>query len=311
MRRLGQEVASSLRRNPPPRIVTPRDIDETMWRNDEIDPRKLCSPAKYRMRYCHGVAAMRHHGTGPWSARSAAARWASDDGETITVTTPACRDGAISRRARYPATIAALLALCLCAASPAVAAGVTGDAARWLGNAPQQIQTFMLAAYDKAPALVLVLGALFVMPMTALLAFSAMTMRDRMPRPALRAWRGAGPDSFTRRTAKSAPVTIAAWPASAWLAIDGGARVPLPKSSGLIRLGRHEDNDIRLPDTSVHRHHAIVHRTAAAEFVITDLSGATGNGVIVNGERVAQSNLLSGDVIDLGGARLTFESIPV
>jgi FHA domain len=189
------------------------------------------------------------------------------------------------------------------------AAGVTGDAAQWLAAAPQQIQTFMLAAYDKAPALVLVLGALFVMPMTALLAYSAMTMRDHMPRAAGRGWRGADP--VTRRAAAPAPVTIAAWPATAWLAIEGSARVPLPKASGLIRLGRHEDNDIQLREASVHRHHAIIHRTAAAEFVITDLSGVGGNGVMINGERVAQAQLLNGDVIDLGASRMTFESEPV
>ena len=234
------------------------------------------------------------------------------------MTTPACSDGARARQAGYPAmgTVVTLVAVSLCSASPAVAAGVTGDVAVWFADASQHIQRFLLAAYDKAPALVLVLGALFVMPMTALLAYSAMAMRDHMPKHAAgRGWRGAGAaarsDGFTARTAKAAPVTVAAWPATAWLAIDGGARVPLPKSSGLIRIGRHEDNDIQLTETSVHRHHAIIHRTAAAEFVITDLGGASGNGVIVNGERVAQAQLLSGDVIELGSARLNFESIPV
>ena len=234
------------------------------------------------------------------------------------MTTPACSDGARTRRAGYPAvaTVATLAAVYLCAATPAVAAGVTGDAALWLTDVSQHIQRFLLAAYDKAPALVLVLGALFVMPMTALLAYSAMAMRVHMPKHAAgRSWRGAvsgsSTDGFSMRTAKAAPVTVAAWPATAWLAIEGGARVPLPKSSGLIRIGRHEDNDIQLTETSVHRHHAIIHRTAAAEFVITDLGGASGNGVIVNGERVAQAQLLSGDVIELGSARMNFESIPV
>ena len=232
------------------------------------------------------------------------------------MTTPACSDGARMRRAGYPAmaTVATLAAACLCSTTPAVAAGVTGDAALWLTDATQHIQRFLLAAYDKAPALVLVLGALFVMPMTALLSYSAVAMRDHMPKQAAgRGWRGPAmrSDGFTARTAKAPPVTVAAWPATAWLAIDGGARVPLPKSSGLIRIGRHEDNDIQLTETSVHRHHAIIHRTAAAEFVITDLGGTSGNGVIVNGERVAQAQLLSGDIIELGSARLNFESTPV
>jgi FHA domain len=229
------------------------------------------------------------------------------------VTTPDSRTTTISKWGTRAVFAVAIFAVCTAAAEPANAAvgDTTAIVMAWLWNAPVQIKTFMTAAYDKAPALVLVLGALFVMPMTALIAYTAMSMRDRLPRAALRGWRGHGPDRMTRRSARSAPVTIAAWPANAWLSIDGGARMPLPKTSGLARIGRHDDNDIRLPETSVHRHHAIVHRTAAAEFVITDLSGAGGNGIIVNGKRVAQAQLFSGDVIELGSARLTFESTPV
>jgi hypothetical protein len=250
---------------------------------------------------------------------------APHDGETNAVTRSYQTFTQASTRSKRLALTAAVAAVIVCslAVLPAHAAGADASAQvlaqvlAWFTGAPSQIKTFLLAAYDKAPALVMVLGALFVMPMTALLAYSAMAVRDYMPsqRPAARGWLGssshAGTLSVTRRTAKVAPVTVAAWPATAWLAIDGGARVPLPKSSGLIRIGRHEDNDIQLSETSVHRHHAIIHRTAAAEFVITDLSGATGNGVIVNGERVAQAQLLSADVVELGGARMTFESTPV
>ena len=73
----------------------------------------------------------------------------------------------------------------------------------------------------------------------------------------------------------------------------------------------HQDNDIRLPDTSVHRYHAVIEQTRDEAFVITDLSGTDGNGIRVNGERLARAQLADGDVIELGRTRLKFESVPV
>ena len=83
-----------------------------------------------------------------------------------------------------------------------------------------------------------------------------------------------------------------------------------PLAGQLIRIGRHQDNDIRLPDTSVHRYHAVIERTPDEAFVITDLSGKDGNGVRVNGERLSRAQLADGDVIELGRTRLKFESAP-
>jgi hypothetical protein len=172
-----------------------------------------------------------------------------------------------------------------------------------------RINSWMASAYDRAPALVLVLGALFVMPMTALLAYSAMTVRDNMPRNALRSWRGPSTSRYkTSEHPETAGVTVAAWPTTAWLTTVDGHKHALPSKTGLVRIGRHEDNDILLTETSVHRHHAIVHRTTDGAYTITDLSGASGNGVAVNGQRVAQAQLEHGTVVDLGAARLTFES---
>jgi pSer/pThr/pTyr-binding forkhead associated (FHA) protein len=87
-----------------------------------------------------------------------------------------------------------------------------------------------------------------------------------------------------------------------------GADGTLPLSSRLIRIGRHQDNDVRLPDTSVHRYHAVIERTLEEAFVITDLSGKDGNGVRINGERLSRAQLTDGDVIELGRTRLKFES---
>jgi FHA domain len=170
------------------------------------------------------------------------------------------------------------------------------------------VKTWLALAYDRAPALVLVLGALFVMPMTALLAYSAMTVRGSLPRDALRSWRGPNTASYkTAERAASAGVTVAAWPTTAWLTAVDGHKYALSPKTALVRIGRHEDNDILLTEPSVHRHHAIVHRTTDGGYTITDLSGGSGNGVSVNGLRVAQAQLENGSVVDLGAARLTFE----
>ena len=74
----------------------------------------------------------------------------------------------------------------------------------------------------------------------------------------------------------------------------------------MIRIGRHEENDIRLASQTVHRYHAVVHKTPEQSFVITDLSGPEGNGVVVNAERVDQAALAAGDLIELGDVRLRF-----
>ncbi len=76
----------------------------------------------------------------------------------------------------------------------------------------------------------------------------------------------------------------------------------------LVRIGRESDNDIRLSAKTVHRYHAVIRRTTDGEVVITDLSGAQGNGVRINGTRVDEARLKKGDVINVGEVRLKFSS---
>jgi hypothetical protein len=168
--------------------------------------------------------------------------------------------------------------------------------------ATQHVNGIVLAAYDRAPALVMVLAALFVVPLTALIALVGESVRAHWspPRPL--------------DLAPTAPATP--WPSHGWLTVDGpstgaGTRTPLPARGGMIRIGRHEDNDVRLSHVSVHRHHALLHRTPEEEFVIVDLSGRDGNGVLVNGERLAEARLFDGDRIALGEVNLRFESAPI
>jgi hypothetical protein len=166
------------------------------------------------------------------------------------------------------------------------------------------------AGYARAPTLVIALGAFLVLPAVALVSLLVQSVASRRAqRAAIRAAR--------LRTGDPEPITetptgadIPLWSHEAWLTVQTGDAGTLPLGSRLVRIGRHQDNDIRLPDTTVHRHHAVIERTRDEEFVITDLSGKDGNGVRINGARLPWARLADGDVIELGRTRLKFESTP-
>ena len=164
----------------------------------------------------------------------------------------------------------------------------------------------VLAGYERAPVLVTVLSALLVVPAAALVSLLVrravrLAKRKRRQSPLTGDW---------RRGPRPGP-NVPAWPAQAWLSIEGEATGAHPVAGEMIRIGRHPDNEVWLTDTSVHRYHAVIHRTEDADFFITDLSGDEGNGVRVNGTRRLRSPLADGDVIELGKARITFASIPI
>ena len=167
------------------------------------------------------------------------------------------------------------------------------------------------AGYQKAPVLMLVLLALLVLPTVALISFTVhRSARRKASRAALRAaQRRAQSGDWTEQALSG--TNAPAWPSQAWLTIEGKRHSTLPLAGQMVRIGRHEDNDIRLAESSVHRYHAVIQRTPEEAFVITDVSGKEGNGVRVNGERTAQARLADGDVIELGRAKLKFESAPV
>lgn len=74
----------------------------------------------------------------------------------------------------------------------------------------------------------------------------------------------------------------------------------------VVRIGREEDNEIRLSHPTVHRYHAMIRRSFEEGYAISDLSDEGGNGVFVNGEKVLNAPLVDGDEITLGAARLRF-----
>lgn len=89
-----------------------------------------------------------------------------------------------------------------------------------------------------------------------------------------------------------------------WLQFLDASSTRVPIGATSVRIGRHEDNDICLPNKSVHRQHAVIHLGADRTFVVRDLGGQ--NGVVVNDKRVEQRQLADGDIIEFGEVRARF-----
>lgn len=82
---------------------------------------------------------------------------------------------------------------------------------------------------------------------------------------------------------------------------EGALLIPIGRE--VMHIGRGLAADVHLDDGSVSRRHAIlVHRSAGARI----LDDRSANGTIVNGRRVAQADLHSGDVILLGRVVLRY-----
>ena len=153
----------------------------------------------------------------------------------------------------------------------------------------------------RAPAVVAGLGALVVVPLIAVsMLFARRLGNSRAAREASA--------SRARRAADTAPLPRLA---NVWIDVDGPGRRRLRIAGELVRIGRDEENDLRLDDPNVHRHHALIQRTSDAEFMVVDVSGVRGNGVAVNGRRLARSMLRDGDLIELGSSRVRFRCEPI
>jgi pSer/pThr/pTyr-binding forkhead associated (FHA) protein len=90
-------------------------------------------------------------------------------------------------------------------------------------------------------------------------------------------------------------------PVNVFLIIEGKRVFPLNKN--VIRIGRKKDNDIILTNQHVSRHHAEI-RFQDGAFHLIDLKSTVGTSV--NGTRVTETILKTGDVISLGGVPLIF-----
>lgn len=168
-------------------------------------------------------------------------------------------------------------------------------------------EAWLATALERAPALVL--GVAFVMALVPLGILGGLLLRRRREGAADAAETETEADPAPGRGARSFPKTeVARWPADAWVEIGDDAKYWIGRRT--VRIGRDDDNEIRLDVRTVHRHHAVIHRTEDADFVIKDLSSADGNGVMVNGKRVGEARLNNGDLVVLGDAVLKFHLQP-
>jgi len=96
-------------------------------------------------------------------------------------------------------------------------------------------------------------------------------------------------------------------PLHAALALADRPRTPITAARPLVRIGRQDDNDLRIDAETVHRYHALVHRGEDGLYWLIDVSGPGGNGVRVDGKRIDRHRLRGGETIDIGGTELKFE----
>ncbi len=84
---------------------------------------------------------------------------------------------------------------------------------------------------------------------------------------------------------------------------DQGTRFELEGST--ITIGRDSSNQVQLHDTGVSRHHAEIKRVEN-RFLLVDLNSS--NGTLVNGKRIQEHWLTSGDQIQMGRTLMLFTS---
>lgn len=155
--------------------------------------------------------------------------------------------------------------------------------------------------YRTAPALMLGLAMLAAIPALAV----AVRVRALLLRPADATRRVSRMFARQGENISGAQGTLAG---KAFLeAVDAdGTRFAIARD--MLRIGREDDNDIRIPSAAVHRYHAAILRETFGGYRITDLSGRDGTGIVINGKRCNDACLEDGDVIELGPGRLRFHA---
>ncbi|MFZ4808840.1 MAG: FHA domain-containing protein [Hyphomicrobiaceae bacterium] len=170
-----------------------------------------------------------------------------------------------------------------------------------LDLAPSELAGALLALLDRgmsaAPAFMAGLAILLIVPplvaIGAIIGYANRRSHARRSPPVseddgpTRAWRAA--------------------PLQATLALADQPRTPITAERPLVRIGRQDDNDIRIDAETVHRYHALVHRGEDGLYWLSDVSGPGGNGVRVDGKRIDRCRLRGGETIDIGGTELKFE----
>lgn len=156
------------------------------------------------------------------------------------------------------------------------------DAAPVVAGLLSQVTEWVREGYRKNPAVMLGLLAVVVLPV---LAPIGLLLRRRSQA-----------DSLPANLAE--PLVVP--PRTLWIEIEGVANSRRHLDHRLMRIGRQDDNDLCIDDQTVHRYHAVIYSSPDEGLMIADLSGPEGNGIKVNGERIAQALLKPGDRLDVG-----------
>ena len=182
-----------------------------------------------------------------------------------------------------------------------VQAGIDFSALGLIGrNAWSTLELWITSGYQEAPALMVGLAPLILIPVLAIVGFAV-----NLHLSFLNVARTSGPAVGTIADIETR------WPRDAWITIEGGAAERREISCEMLNIGRDDDNDLQLEHVSVHRHHAVLHRSSDALIYVRDLSGDKGNGIKVNGERVRHVALTDGDRVEVGAFTFKFEAHPM
>jgi hypothetical protein len=108
-------------------------------------------------------------------------------------------------------------------------------------------------------------------------------------------------------TASAKPAADAPTPALALLEFEEDPRVVSIARPRVI-IGRHSDDDIRIRDVTVSRHHALLELDASGQFAIHNQTAGREepNQLLVNGIYREHSVLADGDLVTLGGVTFRF-----
>ncbi|MEQ1716593.1 MAG: FHA domain-containing protein [Hyphomicrobium sp.] len=189
-------------------------------------------------------------------------------------------------------------------ATPASAAESSDGVLLFGTQLAELIEEAIASGYRAAPALMLGLAMLLAVP--AMVFASRIYQWSTRSAEATRLYRRRGfVESDVSEDVTGAAPSI---PGHAFLEVVGVANARFAILRDMFRIGREDDNDIRIRAGGVHRYHAAIHREDFGEYRITDLSGFDGNGIVVNGRRCGGASLHDGDVIELGPGRLRFHA---
>lgn len=89
------------------------------------------------------------------------------------------------------------------------------------------------------------------------------------------------------------------------LLLEGGRVVRLEQP--ILNVGRQRDNQVVLDDPTISRHHAQI-RLRFGHYTLFDLGSTT--GTLINGQRVREAMLRSGDIIVIGNKTLIYVEEP-